>query len=255
MCLIFFAVNSHPTYKLIIAGNRDEFYNRKTAPVNYWTDYPSILGGRDLEAGGTWMAMNKAGKIGFITNYRDPQHINPMAPSRGPLVSDYLHQPLSPEAYLHNIEKSDTQYNGFNLVVGNTDELWYHSNYKTGIEKITPGLHGLSNHLLETPWPKVERGKEMLKPLLDRTNIDPHEVLMLLFNTEQAPDDALPNTGVPLERERALSSMFIQSPGYGSRCSTVVLVTHAGHVIFSERTYDLTTFQYTTKSFQFNMQA
>jgi len=95
----------------------------------------------------------------------------------------------------------------------------------------------------------------MLKPLLDRTNIDPHEVLMLLFNTEQAPDDALPNTGVPLERERALSSMFIQSPGYGSRCSTVVLVTHAGHVIFSERTYDLTTFQYTTKSFQFNMQA
>ena len=155
MCLIFFSLKNHPTYKLVIAANRDEFYQRKTEPASFWKDHPTILGGRDLEANGTWMAMNKEGKISLVTNYRDLSNINPKAPSRGQLVSDFLLNGISAEKYLAQVEKNGKAYNGFNLVVGSSDKLVYYSNYKNGVEEIPPGLHGLSNHLLNTPWPKV----------------------------------------------------------------------------------------------------
>lgn len=250
MCLIFFSVNDHPTYKLIVAGNRDEFYNRNTAPAHFWKDHPQILGGRDLEGNGSWMAMTKSGRISFITNYRDIKNINPAAPSRGLLVSDYLWSNVTPDNYLNQIEPHAKKYNGFNLVVGDVNELWYLSNYKEGVHKIDDGFHGLSNHLLETPWPKIVRGKEMLKPILSKSAVDIDSIMNILRDTERADDDKLPDTGVGLERERALSSMFIQSPGYGSRCSTVVLVDNDDNITFCERTYNLTTFDYTTETFR-----
>lgn len=253
MCLIFFSLHAHPTYKLIVAGNRDEFYNRNTAPAAYWEDHPEILGGRDLEACGTWMAMTRTGKISFVTNFRDPKNINPKAPSRGQLVSDYLEGDRSPHDYISAVEKKAKDYNGFNLVTGNVEELYYLSNYGNGVEKIQSGFHGLSNHLLETPWPKVTRGKEKLRPLLAKTWIDPEELLDALYDDYPAPDARLPDTGVGLERERVLSSMFIKSPGYGSRCSTVVLVDFSDNVVFLERTYDTTTFQYATRTFEFKV--
>jgi uncharacterized protein with NRDE domain len=254
MCLIFISLNNHPNYKLILAGNRDEFYNRKTAPANFWTDHRQVLGGRDLEAGGTWLAMTKQGKIAMVTNYRDPQNINPNAPSRGHLVSDFLIQNEEPGQYLQNISANGKKYNGFNLILGGMDELWYYSNYKTGIEKLSPGFYGLSNHLLETAWPKVLRGKEKLEPLLSNSVIDPERVFEVLYDDQIATDDVLPNTGLALERERALSSMFIKTEGYGSRCSTVVLVDKKDAVFFSERVYDTRTFQYTTQTFEFSIQ-
>jgi uncharacterized protein with NRDE domain len=254
MCLIFISLKQHPQYKLIVAANRDEFYNRKTAPADFWKDHPDILGGRDLEAGGTWLGVSRQGKISMITNYRDPKNIDPKAPSRGYLVSDYLNSALTPEQYLHDLEPRAKQYNGFNLIVGNTEALGYLSNYRPGIEFLTPGLHGLSNHLLNSPWPKVETGKQKMKEIL-KEPFKPADLFQLLFNDAVASDEALPETGVGLERERALSAMFIKSPGYGTRCSTVVLVDQQNNFLFTERVYDLTTFDYSEKSFTFKVSA
>ena len=251
MCLIFFSLKTHPAYKLIVASNRDEFYNRKTAAAAFWEDHPEILGGRDLEACGTWMAMTKSGKISMLTNYRDPKNIDPLAPSRGQLVTDFLLQTLTPEEYLKTVEASGKKYNGFNLLVGNTNELCYYSNYKKGIVAIEPGLHGLSNHLLDTPWPKITRGKEKFNSALQKKKIAPEELFELLYDDVRADDALLPDTGLTPDREKALSSMFIKTENYGSRCSTVVLVDQNDQVVFSERVYDLQTFQYTTQTFQF----
>lgn len=253
MCLIFLSLDNHPNYKLIVAANRDEFYIRQTAPVHFWEGQPNILGGRDLEANGTWMAMSKKGKISMVTNYRDPHNINPKAPSRGQLVSDYLENGDTPEAYLKEVSTNGKSYNGFNLVVGSPNELFYYSNYKGAIEKIQPGLHGLSNHLLNTPWPKIERGVEKMKNILSDDAVEPLKFFDLLYDNQMAPDEKLPDTGVGVERERMLSSMFIKSPNYGTRCSTVVMVNKKNEVLYSERVYDLETFKYATRTFEFSI--
>jgi uncharacterized protein with NRDE domain len=254
MCLIFLSIQDHPKYKLVVAANRDEFYQRKTAAADYWSDHPEILGGRDLEAHGTWMAMNKNGRIAMVTNYRDIRNIKPVAPSRGALVTNYLLETGSPKNYLNQLVQKDDAYNGYNLIVGSAEELWYHSNYKKGVYRLSPGLHGLSNHLLDTPWPKVERGLDKMKKILTAENISSDPLFEVLLDDVVASDDKLPDTGVGLERERALSSMFIKSPGYGTRCSTVVLVDKNNNVQFSERVYDLQTFTFTQKTFTFLIQ-
>ncbi len=261
MCLIFLSVNNHPNYKLIVAANRDEFYNRKTIAAGFWPTHPGIVGGRDLEAMkpdgtcGTWMAMNKNGKIAMLTNYRDPKNINPLAPSRGFLVTDFLISSIHPHEYLRQLEPSAKAYNGFNLVVGTMDEFFYLSNYKQDIEKIPEALHGLSNHLLDTPWPKVERGKRKMTSLFSKEKINADEVLTALYDEDRALDDQLPDTGIGLERERALSSMFIKTNGYGSRCSTVVSVDRNDLVSFTERVYDLQTFEFAQQTFEFKIQS
>jgi len=254
MCLIFLSLHDHPNYKLIVAANRDEFYNRKTAAADFWKDHPTLLGGRDLEASGTWMGMTTSGRISMLTNYRDPQNINPLAPSRGKLVSDFLIENASGKEYLKKISLDGKRYNGFNLINGTVDELYYYSNYAEGIQQIKPGLHGLSNHLLNTNWPKVERGKEKLKPILAQKKIDPEKLFSFLYDDQRAPDDVLPQTGLSLERERALSSMFIKTNDYGSRCSTIILVDQSNRVQFIERVYNLETFEYTTRVFEFVIQ-
>jgi uncharacterized protein with NRDE domain len=255
MCLIFLSINHHPNYKLIIAGNRDEFYNRRTAAANFWDDHPQILGGRDLEAGGTWLAMTRQGRIGMVTNYRDPMNINPHAPSRGHLVSDFLITEESPGQYLHAVSERGRKYNGFNLIVGDIDDLWYYSNYKEGIEKLSPGFYGLSNHLLETAWPKILRGKEKIRPVLSEAKVDPEALFEILYDDQVASDELLPSTGLPLVRERALSSMFIKAEGYGSRCSTVVTIDNNDNVFFAERVYDFTTFAHNTSTYQLSMRS
>jgi uncharacterized protein with NRDE domain len=251
MCLIFTALNYHPVYKLIVAANRDEFYNRKTAAASYWDDFPNVVGGRDLEAGGTWMGMTTGGKISMLTNYRDPVNIMADAPSRGHLVADYLEQEVNADDYMKLVRSRAASYNGFNLIVGTVDELWYVSNYKDGITKLDSGLYGLSNHLLDSPWPKVTRGKIKLEPILGKSNLTSDDLMNFLYDDQTATED-LPDTGIGAERERALSSMFIKTPNYGSRCSTVVLVDQHNRVQFTERVYDLSTFEYTSTSFEFS---
>lgn len=251
MCLIFISLHQHPNYKLIIAANRDEFYNRRTKAADFWEDEPNILGGRDLEAQGTWMGITRTGRISLITNYRDPANINPQAPSRGKLVSDYLSSEQSALAYLQQKQSTAKDYNGFNLVVGNPNELYYLSNYKKGIDHLASGFFGLSNELLDSPWPKVVRGKQLLTPALQQSIIHPDTLLEIMRDEERAQDQSLPNTGIGLERERALSSMFIKTNNYGSRCSTVVLIDRNNKVEFVERVYDLKTFDFTTQRFEF----
>jgi uncharacterized protein with NRDE domain len=253
MCLIFFAIKQHPDYKMIIAGNRDEFYNRKTAPADFWNEHPDLLGGRDLEAMGTWLGMTRQGKISMLTNYRDPRNINPAAPSRGKLVSDFLVEDLDPESYLQKVAVSGSLYNGFNLITGNESALWYYSNYGVGIQKLTQGFFGLSNHLLDTPWPKVAKGKAAFISLVNQTHLDIVPFFDLLFDADQAPDHLLPDTGLTIDRERALSSIFIKSPNYGSRSSTVILIDNNNHVTFAERVYDTETFAHNTQTFTFTI--
>jgi uncharacterized protein with NRDE domain len=252
MCLIFVSLKSHSSYKLIVAANRDEFYNRNTAAATFWRDHPQILGGRDLEAGGTWLGMSRSGKVSMITNYRDPKNIDPKAPSRGYLVSDYLKGSQRPSEFLHELEPHAKQYNGFNLLMGTPEELWYFSNYGTGIQKLEPGKYALSNHLLDTPWPKVQKVKEKINKVIAGrfTDINLFEAL---YNDEVAADELLPDTGIGLERERALSSIFIKSPGYGTRCSTVILVDNDNNVSFTERVYELTSFSFSEQKFAFKI--
>lgn len=255
MCLIFLSINNHPKYKLVVAANRDEFYSRKTTPAIFWDDYPHIVAGRDMEAGGTWMGATKSGKISMVTNFRDPANIDPQAPSRGHLVSDFLINGQDAQEYLKEVSLKAGQYNGFNLVLGKGDELFYFSNYQNKIIKLNPGLYGLSNHLLDTAWPKVANGKERMKALLQEKEIDKAQLFTLLSDTQIAPDHQLPSTGISIERERALSAMFIKTPDYGSRCSTLILQDHVGNMEFIERVFDLKDFSYTENIFQWKLPA
>ena len=253
MCLIFISVKHNPAYKLIVAGNRDEFYSRPTVAADYWNDAPNILAGRDLEAGGTWMGVSRSGKISMLTNYRDPQHIDPKAPSRGQLVSDFLKGDESAEEYLTKLEPHGKSFNGFNLLVGDEKELWYYSNYKEGIQKLGPGFYGISNKLLETPWPKVVRGKQKLQPLFESPILNVDEILEALYDDTTAPLEKLPDTGLSQTRELALSSMFIKTDNYGSRCSTVMSIDKNDNLQFSERVYNTADFSHQTRTFKFHI--
>ena len=239
MCLILLAYDVHPDYRLILAANRDEFYDRPTLPMAFWEDHPDILAGRDLKGGGTWLGITRSGRIAAITNYREPGGPKPDAPSRGHLVSDFLSADTPSRDYLEAVSAAGQSYSGFNLIVGDVSGLFYYSNRGAGIHRLDPGWYGLSNHLLNTPWPKVEKGIALLKTAVlnaDTVNIDP--IFHLLKNNEIPPDDRLPDTGVGMAWERILSPMFIQSPGYGTRSSSVILVARNGRAQVAEQTFE-----------------
>ena len=238
MCLILFAYDHHPDFRLILAANRDEFYERPAAPLGYWEDHPHVLAGRDLRQSGTWMGVTKNGKFAAITNYREPGRQIPDAPSRGHLVSDFLIGDAPPSDYLEHLQQQAQQYNGFNLLVGDARSLYYYSNRGDGIFQLEPGIYGLSNRLLDTGWPKVHHGKERLAGLIEQESELPRqEILVLLQTQERPPDDQLPDTGVGIEWERTLSPMFISSPNYGTRCSTLLTMDRSKHVRITELTW------------------
>lgn len=251
MCLIFIALKNHSKYKLVVAANRDEFYHRETAPAAFWQDHPQILGGRDLEAMGTWLGMTKTGRICMVTNFRDLKNIKTNAPSRGKLVTDFLMGRSSAEEYLKKVEARADQYNGFSLIAGTVDALYYFSNYKQGVILLNSGLFGLSNHLLETPWPKVEKGKREIQSLLKKPDVRTADFFPMLSDETIGDDEQLPDTGVGLARERALSPAFIKSPGYGTRSSTVILVDYNNQVSFHERVYDPVSAGFSNQNFQY----
>ena len=237
MCLILFAYRQHPGYRLILAANRDEFYGRPTAPAAFWEDAPDLLAGRDLKSGGTWLGVTRAGRFAAITNYREPDVHLEGAPSRGELVAGFLQSDRAPQAYLDRLAASADRYNGFNLIVGDAGAMGYFSNREGTVRMLGPGVYGLSNHLLDTPWPKVEQGKTLLEAYLGNGEMDEAALLAALNDPTQVPDAALPDTGVGLAWERMLSPLFIQSPGYGTRASSVLLIRHNGEVTFAERTF------------------
>ena len=238
MCIILLAHQAHPEYPLILAANRDEFYERATAQANFWTDAPDTLAGRDLERGGTWLGVTRTGRISAVTNYREPEVRKQGAPSRGLLVSDFLSGNEQPDEYLSKLSGRASLYNGFNLIVGTPLKLLYFSNRAEGPREIGPGVHALSNHLLDTPWPKVSRGRDALYGIIARENdLSIEDVFKVLADDARAGDEALPETGVGLELERVLSPLFITTPVYGTRSSTVLLISRHHEAIFIERTF------------------
>ncbi len=237
MCLILFAHQVHPDYPLVVIANRDEFYKRPTTQADWWESDPNLLAGRDLVAGGSWLAVGRNGRFSGLTNYRDPNNILPDAPTRGLLVTDFVQGTTSAGAYLDALHSTGQLYNGFNILVGDGDELWHYSNQAGAPAKLAPGIYGVSNAVLDTPWPKVVEGKEKLAHLLQSPQIDVEMAFEALNDPHIAPDEALPDTGVPLEWERKLSALYIEMPTYGTRCSTVVLKQKDGQMTFVERSY------------------
>jgi uncharacterized protein with NRDE domain len=238
MCLILFAYKYHPKYHLILLANRDEFYQRPSLPLDYWPDAPTILAGRDLKGNGTWLGITRTGRIAAVTNYRDPLNLRSDAPSRGLLIRNYLNGNQPPQDYLKMLSDKCDLYNGFNLLIGDQTQLYYYSYYHPTLIKITPGIHGLSNHLLNTAWPKVTTGKKHLKHLLDRSGQIIIEDYFKLLKDRSVPyDRLLPNTGVGLAWERILAPLFISSSDYGTRCSSIILMEPSGTIQFYERTY------------------
>lgn len=218
----------------MVAANRDEYYRRPTAPAAFWPDHPQLLAGRDLESGGTWMGVTRQGRCAALTNFRDPGRHQPQAPSRGRLVADFLTGAQSIDAYLDGLDAS--AYNGFNLLLGDGERLVAFSNVSNERHELEPGIYGLSNALLDTPWPKVGAGKTALQAALNALP-DERPLGELLRDDRTHPDDALPATGVPLEWERLLSAAFVLSPDYGTRCSTLLSLSAGGIVTFDEQSW------------------
>lgn len=240
MCLIIFALNQHPKYKLIVAANRDEFFSRPTLEADYWEEGNSILGGRDVQSGGTWFGMNKNGRFIAITNYRDPKNEKKDAKSRGGLSKNFLLQNQKVSAFLADVSKDKQKYNGFNLLLSddNFESLYHYSNITDKSKNIDDGIHGLSNHLLDSPWPKIQKGTKCLTNILQSDSIQSAEIVDMLRNETEAPDNLLPKTGISFDLEKKLSPVFISMKGYGTRCSTVVMVDKSNELSFLEVSYN-----------------
>ena len=252
MCLLLIAWKTHPRYRLILAGNRDEFHERPTAPLNWWQDDPRILGGRDLKASGTWLGVARSGRFGVVTNYRDLQAPIEGAPSRGNLIPRFLTGATSPKEFLDDLRGAAMRYSGFNLLVGGSRALYYFSNRgPKGPTALAPGVYGLSNHLLNTPWPKLTRTKDKFQKLLGEPEIIPEQLFGILADREQAPADNLPSTGLPNDWERVVSSPFIVNERYGTRSSSVLLVERNGRTTLHERRFDASAVQTGTTRFEF----
>ncbi|MDN5205277.1 NRDE family protein [Fulvivirgaceae bacterium BMA10] len=237
MCLILFAYKAHPKYKLIVAANRDEFYDRPTETAHWWNDEETILGGKDLKENGSWFAINKLGRFAALTNYRDPFNIKENVPSRGALVTGFLKNNNNDLSFSDYLVENGKQFNGFNIIYGDPDELCYYSNYQGKPTTLKPGIYGLSNALLDAPWPKVAQGKKDLVNLIAGKDFSIEASFDFLNNSEIAPDEKLPDTGVGMEKERMLSPLFIKNTNYGTRCSTILLVDNDDEVTFVERSY------------------
>jgi uncharacterized protein with NRDE domain len=236
MCVILFSVGAHPRYPLIVAANRDESYERPAAPAAFWTDHPHVYGGRDLTHGGTWLALSTRGRFAAITNYRQGVRAGAAPRSRGELTRDFLIGESDAKTYLADVSRRGDEYGGYSLIAGTPEGLHFTSNRGVAPHPIQAGVHGLSNRLLNEPWPKVQRGMAVLESLATASEAALLQGLFeVLADTTAAPDHLLPSTGIALERERDLSSLFIPGESYGTRASTVVLVRADGERSFGPR--------------------
>jgi uncharacterized protein with NRDE domain len=246
MCLIVFAWHAHPDYPLVLAGNRDEFYTRRTRPAAWWGQAVSLLAGQDEEAGGTWFGITRRGRLAALTNVRAPTERNPHAPSRGALVLAALQTPEPVDRWLQRHAHRTPVFNGFNLLAGDimpggsraAGTLHYYSNrLEDPVRPLAPGIYGISNAFLDTPWPKVTRAvAQFACSIANRVRAE--DLLELMGDRELARDVELPSTGVPVDWERALSAIQIRANGYGTRATTIVTVRADGLVSFLERTFD-----------------
>jgi len=240
MCLAVIALNAHAQFPLIIIANRDEYHERPTAAAQVWATHQNVLAGRDLRAGGTWLGLSANGKIGLLTNYREPGNQNPAAPSRGALVSNFISQSLDAKRYAQSVYPGAQLFNGFNLLLADASGVLYLSNRAPQIQaNLTNGVHGLSNATLNIPWPKVDRTQTAVRELLtEKLPPTPDALFEIFRDAKPANIDALPQTGLTAERELKLSSPFILDDVYGTRCSTLIMADRSGMIYFEERTFN-----------------
>lgn len=241
MCLIVFAYQQHPKYPLILLANRDEFFDRPTKSVHYWEDAPDVYAGKDLVGGGTWLGITRTGRFAAVTNYREVGAKRGIL-SRGHLVSDFLKTNLPAADYLETVKADAAKFSGFNLLAGTfyneNSELGYYSNREREIKMLGAGIYGLSNHLLDSPWQKVKKAKADLSKLLAKNQeIRTEQFFTLLKNKTPAPEQDLPDTGIGLELEKTLSPIFIETPVYGTRCSSVVVFEKDGELTLTEQVF------------------
>jgi uncharacterized protein with NRDE domain len=243
MCLLLLAWMKHPRYRLVVAANRDEFHDRPAEPLAWWNDAVPMLAGRDLAAGGTWMGVSRSGRFGAVTNFRE-QHlaVSPGAPSRGTLVPRFLAGDAGPADFMGRLVESAGEFAGFNVIAAGSRSLHYFSNRAADVPReLAPGVYGLSNHELDSPWPKLTRARGRLAAEIDRGSEPKLAALFgLLADREPADERALPGAGLPADIERATSAPFVLHPRYGTRCSTLLLVGHDGRVVAAERRFDAT---------------
>jgi uncharacterized protein with NRDE domain len=253
MCLVLIAWRGNAKYPCVIAANRDELHSRPAATAHWWQSRPPILAGQDLSAGGTWLGTTRSGRFAALTNYRDPEQRRPSTPSRGTLVASILVSGDSIERSLEHLRKVSADYNGFSVLFSDGERLAVYESARGSGRILLPGIYGLSNHLLDTPWPKVQTAKSRLSEAL--AHLDTTDaVLALLRDAAPAPDDRLPRTGVSLEWERLLSSAFIRGPDYGTRCSTVLRIDESRRACFDEWTWDAAGEPNGAVSFQFELE-
>jgi len=241
VCLLVLAWAVHPRYRLVVAANRDEYHERPAAPLERWPESPHILAGRDLRAAGTWLGLDAARRFGVVTNFRELQPPRPAAPSRGGLIPQYLGGTAGPRDFFARLEGAAGEYSGFNLLLADGGSLWYGSNRVTPVARaLPPGVYGLSNELLDTPWPKLVRVKARFRDWLAQADGTAAGLFALLADRTQSPatDGGAPAGGLPREWERVLSAPFVLHPAYGTRCSTVLLAEPDGALLLAERRFD-----------------
>lgn len=235
MCLILFAYKSHPDYPLVVAANRDEYYQRPTRAAHWWPEAPHLLAGQDLEGGGTWMGITRSGRFAAVTNVREGLPAPGEYRSRGILPLDFLNHQGDDSSFSTMARASNDSYRGYNLLFGSVEQLFYYTNRREDVSALTPGIYGLSNAALDDPWPKVNLGKDRLKQALSGKHLDPARLLAVLADESIAADSELPQTGVSLELERLLSATLIRGENYGTRSSSVLMIDKEGQVTLLEK--------------------
>ena len=236
MCLIAIAYKVHPDYPLLVAANRDEYYERPTAVAEFWEEAPALLAGRDLQAGGTWMGVTREGRFAAITNHRNPPTTPAEPRSRGLLTLDFLLGDMSPVGYMEALADNAAAYAGFNLLVGTIESLFYYSNIEQQVRPLEPGIYSLSNALLDTSWPKQEMARSRMQGVIEQT-VDHPQLQAVVADRSEVADEQLPNTGVGKELERLLSAQFIVSDAYGTRATTSLWLDRSGGFSWRESNY------------------
>ena len=245
MCLLVLAWRSHPQFRLVVGANRDEFHARPSMPLAPWSDIEGIAGGRDLQANGAWFAVDARRRVGLVTNFREFGRRRRTAPSRGGLIPAYLAGDSAPGEYLRTLETDTPGFAGFNLLLADRGSLWYASNRADQFAReLPPGIYGLSNEFLDTPWPKLVRVRARFEALMQSTKASDldafdSELFAMLADREPAPPDSLPPGDLSPEWARKLSAPFVLDPRFGTRCSTVLTISNEGALRITERRFDV----------------
>ena len=239
MCLILFAHHATPQYKLVLIANRDEYHQREAKPADFWQNSPNIFGGIDCTAGGSWLSVDKSGRFAAITNIRKPPFKKTNTLSRGEIISQFLSRQQTAAEFINELKEKDHLYGLFNLLLLDDSGLWHYSSDSQQSQAVPHGIHGLSNASLDTPWPKLARSQAALEQQLSLPLIDESKLLNIMQSTERPSDEELPKTGVSLEFEQFLSSVFIQGDDYGTRCTTLLTIDHSNTMKFTELTYNV----------------